>query len=106
MKKKLALLCLLRQDKPVYLLDEPFNSLDMESNKILEQIIHILKEKGKTIFVSSHIIDPLLKMCDEIHFLTNGNFARTYARTEFGSIEEDLFSKLKEDAKRKLSESI
>ena len=106
MKKKLALLCLLKQDRPVYLLDEPFNSLDMETIKVLEQIILILKEKGKTLFISSHIIDPLLKLCDEIHYLTNGRFSKTYKSPEFASIENDLFSKIREDAKQKLGESI
>ena len=78
MKKKLALLAVLKQDKQLFLLDEPFNGLDLETNKILELIITTLKVKGKTVFVSSHIIDPLLIVCDQIHYLDNGKFAKSF----------------------------
>jgi ABC-2 type transport system ATP-binding protein len=106
MKKKLALLGILKQDKPIYLLDEPFNGLDLETNKILELIICLLKEKGKTVFVSSHILEPLLSVCDSIHLLENGRFTRSYLKSEFHSIEEDLFRKLKDEAREILSKLI
>jgi len=43
MKKKLALLGILKQDKQLFLLDEPFNGLDLETNKILDFILTTLK---------------------------------------------------------------
>ncbi len=91
MKKKLALLALLQQDVPVYILDEPFNGLDMESNKVVEMIIGSLKGKGKTVFISSHMLSPLVHGCDLIHILQKGNFNKTYSRDQFGSIEQELF---------------
>jgi len=106
MKKKLALLGVLKQDKPIFLLDEPFNGLDLETNKILELIISTLKDKGRTVFISSHIIDPLLSVCDQIHHLENGKFKRAYNRAEFHHIEENLFNKLKSEAKTIISGSI
>lgn len=106
MKKKLALLAVLKQDKPVFLLDEPFNGLDLETNKILEIIIVSLKEKQKTVFVSSHIIDPLLLTCDKIHLLQDGVFTKTYLKPAFASIEEELFGKLKNEATVIISRSI
>lgn len=106
MKKKLALLAVLKQDKPVFILDEPFNGLDLETNKILEIIIVSLKQKQKTVFVSSHIIDPLLTTCDKIHLLENGCFVKTYLKTDFSKIEEDLFGKLKSEATQVISKAI
>lgn len=106
MKKKLALLGVLKQNKPIFLLDEPFNGLDMESNKILEIIITALKAKGRTIFVSSHIIDPLLAICDFIYVLEHGQFVRIYEKSEFGKIEDELFRKLKEEAQQIINNSI
>ena len=106
MKKKLALLGVLKQDKSIFLLDEPFNGLDLETNKVLEVIITALKEKGKTVFVSSHIIDPLLTVCDEIHFLENGRFTKTFYKDDFDRIEEELFRQLKTEAKAVVSRSI
>lgn len=106
MKKKLALLAVLKQGKPIFILDEPFNGLDLETNKILEIIILSLKQKQKTVFVSSHIIDPLLTTCDKIHLLENGNFVKTYRKADFLNIEEDLFGKLKAEATEAISKAI
>lgn len=106
MKKKLALLGVLKQMKSIFILDEPFNGLDMETNKILELIIASLKEKGKTVFLSSHLIDPLLTVCDEIHFLESGRFTKSFYRSSYHKIEEELFGKLKAEAKGKISASI
>lgn len=106
MKKKLALLAILKQDKPVFLLDEPFNGLDLETNKIVELIIITLKEKGKTIFLSSHIIDPLLTICDEIHFLEEGKFIKKFNKSNFDKLEEELFRKLKTEAKSVIATSL
>jgi ABC-2 type transport system ATP-binding protein len=106
MKKKLALLAVLKQDKPVFILDEPFNGLDLETNKVLEIIITALQKKQKTVFVSSHIIEPLLSICDKIHLLDNGIFLRTYNKPDFTKIEEDLFGKLKAEAAQVISKAI
>ncbi len=106
MKKKLALLGILKQHKLIYLFDEPFNGLDLEANKFLEIIITTLKKKEKTIFVSSHIIDPLLMVCDVIHFLENGQFTKTFNKADFHKIEDELFKKLKIDAATIISKSI
>ncbi len=106
MKKKLALLGILKQDRPVFILDEPFNGLDLETNKILEIIITTLKQKNKTIFVSSHIIEPLLAICDKIYLLQNGLFIKTYEKKDFNNIDEELFGKLKYEAKEIISTAI
>ena len=106
MKKKLALLAILKQDKQVYLFDEPFNGIDMETNKIIELIILALKTKGKTIFVSSHILDPLLHVCDSICCLEKGQFAKTYNKSDFGKIEDELFGDLKDKATGIIADSV
>ena len=96
MKKKLALIAIICQDKPVYILDEPFNGLDLESNKILEMLIQKLAENGKTIFLSSHILSPLTSLCAEIHLLQNGRFEKQFQPEQFNEIENELFSNLTE----------
>ena len=106
MKKKLALLGILKQDRPVFLMDEPFNGLDLETNKIVEIIITTLQEKKKTIFVSSHIIEPLLAVCDKIHLLENGSFLKYFDKKDFNSIDDELFGKLKYEAREIISGAI
>lgn len=106
MKKKLLLLSQIKQDKSVYILDEPFNGLDLETNKLLEVIIRILNDRGKTVFISSHILDPLINICHSIHYLKEQTVFRSYAKEEFGLIEEELFGHYTRNAKEELMKII
>lgn len=106
MRKKLALMALLKQEKSVYIFDEPFNGLDLESNKLLELMINNLKEQGKTILLSSHILDPLLQVCNTILLLEQGRFVKSYSPDEFHTIEEALFSHYKKQAAQQLQHSM
>jgi ABC-2 type transport system ATP-binding protein len=91
MKKKLALLAIIQQEKPIYIFDEPFNGLDLETNKLVEVIIQKLNAAGKTIFISSHILSPLLNVCDKIHLLQQKHFTDTFTKDQFHEIDEKLF---------------
>jgi ABC-2 type transport system ATP-binding protein len=64
--KKLALTAILLQENKFFILDEPFNGVDIQSNIIITEIIIKLKELGKTILISSHIFSTLNDTCDEI----------------------------------------
>ena len=101
-RKKLALLAILKQDKPIIILDEPFNGLDLESTKVLEVIIARLKQKGKTIFISSHILEPLFGLCDYVHYLVDGNFQKTYLPHDFKDLDNHIFGKLRANAEDKI----
>jgi ABC-2 type transport system ATP-binding protein len=91
MKKKLALMCILKLDRPIIVLDEPFNGLDMETNHILEKLISILKQKGKTIIMTSHILGILHVVCDEIHWLKGGRIEKSFRQDEFQNIDNQIF---------------
>jgi ABC-2 type transport system ATP-binding protein len=69
MKKKLAITAILLQKNDYFILDEPFNGVDIQSNIIITEIIHKLKELGKIVLISSHIFSTLSATCDEIHLL-------------------------------------
>jgi ABC-2 type transport system ATP-binding protein len=94
MRKKLAILAVLKQNRPVVLLDEPFNGLDLESNKILELLLLRMAEKGKTIFLSSHILQPMKDICEQIFLLQNGNINTIIPKDQFEAFERDFFSDL------------
>jgi ABC-2 type transport system ATP-binding protein len=106
MKKKLALLAILKQDKPIYILDEPFNGLDLESNRTLELIIQALQDKGKTIFLASHVLEPLLHTCHQIHLLERGSFVKSYEQETFPQIREELFQHLEHDVQSQLKHAL
>jgi ABC-2 type transport system ATP-binding protein len=92
MKKKLAILGVLKQDKPIVILDEPFNGLDIETCRIIRTVLLELKEKGKTIIITSHIIETLTNLCDKIHYLVNGDIHQSIEKQDFSKFESELYS--------------
>ena len=92
MKKKLALLGVIKPDQPILILDEPFNGLDLESAHILTLILQQLREKGKTVLVTSHVFETLTSGCDYIHHINNGMIARSYSQDQFGMLQQLLYS--------------
>lgn len=86
MKKKLALIGMLMLDKPVNILDEPFNGVDFEGVHILYDIIKQLKSENKVVIISSHIIETLFHTCDKIAVLKNGRIEKIYEKEEFNGL--------------------
>ena len=90
MKKKLALTAILLQRNEYFILDEPFNGVDIESNILLTEIIHTLKKLGKTVIISSHIFSTLSETCDEINLLSEGSIVKLVQRENFQSLETEM----------------
>jgi ABC-2 type transport system ATP-binding protein len=97
MKKKLALMAVLLQENDIYILDEPFNGVDIQSNMIINSIIHELKRLGKIILISSHIFSTLTETCDEIILLREGLFALRAGPKDFHLIEKEMINELMGD---------
>lgn len=104
MKKKLLILSQVKQDKQIYIFDEPFNGLDVETIKLLILMIEMLASKGKLIFISSHIIEPLFKLCYKIHYLKDKTFIKSYSQSEFGNIEQEVFGSYIDDLRASLKD--
>lgn len=90
MKKKLALTAILLQKNEVFILDEPFNGVDIQSNLIITEIIHKLKKMGKTLIISSHIFSTLSKTCDEIYVMKNGEIIKKVTQKNFNDLENEM----------------
>jgi len=90
MKKKLALTAILLQSNEYFILDEPFNGVDIQSNIIITEIIHKLKALDKTVIISSHIFSTLSDTCDEIHLLSNGSFIKSVQKSDFPALETEM----------------
>jgi ABC-2 type transport system ATP-binding protein len=90
MKKKLAITAILLQENEYFILDEPFNGVDIQSNFILTEIILKLKELNKIVLISSHIFSTLSDTCDEIHLLRKGEQIKSVQKTEFKNLEQEM----------------
>ncbi|MBK7174945.1 MAG: ATP-binding cassette domain-containing protein [Bacteroidales bacterium] len=90
MKKKLALTALLMQENQYFILDEPFNGVDIQSNLLITDIIHTLKALGKTVIMSSHIFQTLVDTCDEILLLDKGMITKIVGKGDFSELEKEM----------------
>ncbi|MBR5630745.1 MAG: ABC transporter ATP-binding protein [Bacteroidales bacterium] len=94
MKKKLALFAILLQDVPYYIFDEPFNGIDFQSSVLVFDIIKALKQRGKTVIMSSHIYTTLTQTCDEICLLEDGNFKQQVLKADFDALEKSMHQEI------------
>lgn len=94
MKRKLALLGVLSLDRTVVLLDEPMNGLDLASVRVLEAIIKRLAERERTVLITSHVLGPLISLCDRLHLLQLGRFTQVFERGATDGLEHALFAEL------------
>jgi ABC-2 type transport system ATP-binding protein len=78
------------QENDVFILDEPFNGVDIHSNIIITGIIQKLKSLRKIVIISSHIFSTLNDTCDEIHLLRGGIFVKKVLKEEFGQLEQEM----------------
>lgn len=92
MKKKLALIGMLMLDKPINILDEPFNGVDFEGVYLLYDIILELKQSNKIVMISSHIIETLFHTCDRIVTLKNGLISNIFEKSDFEKLNHFKFS--------------
>jgi ABC-2 type transport system ATP-binding protein len=75
MKKKLALVCAMFHEPRLLIMDEPTNGLDPLTTRRLHGIIRAHAEAGKSVFLSTHLLDQAEKLCDRVGILYRGRLA-------------------------------
>lgn len=72
MKQRLCLARCLIHDPTVLLLDEPASGLDPRARVEMRELIKELRQMGKTVIISSHILSELSEMCTEVGIIDRG----------------------------------
>jgi ABC-2 type transport system ATP-binding protein len=72
MKKKLALAAALIHNPRVLFLDEPLNGIDPVSGRVVSDLLKSLARKGVTLFFTSHVLDVVERLCDEVAIIDRG----------------------------------
>lgn len=90
MKQKVVIISSLIHNPDILFLDEPLSGLDANSVMIIKEIMIGLKDEGKTIFYSSHIMEVVEKISDRIVLLNNGNIV---ADGNFDDLKESVHQK-------------
>jgi ABC-2 type transport system ATP-binding protein len=102
MKKKVALAAALIHSPRVLFLDEPLNGIDPVSGRVVTDLLRRLASKGVTLFFTTHVLDVVERLCDEVAIIDRGRIVaqgtldQIRARREGGqdATLEDAFLKL------------
>lgn len=73
MRQKVLLASALLHNPDLIILDEPFSGLDVSAALMLRSVIRSLAEEGRTILMSSHVIEVVEQLCTDVVILSDGH---------------------------------
>jgi ABC-2 type transport system ATP-binding protein len=91
MKKKLALAAALLPNPDLLFLDEPFEGVDAVASLVLRDILKRCVERGATVFLTSHVLEIVEKLCTDVGVISKGKLVYQGSMAtvrESGSLEE------------------
>jgi len=96
MKKKLGLLLAIVHEPQLLILDEPTNGLDVESTRLLFELMREQADAGTTIVFSTHLMDHVERLCSHIAILAQGKIITSGALNDIckGQSLEQVFVQL------------
>jgi ABC-2 type transport system ATP-binding protein len=72
MKRKLGIVQAFQPDRPLLILDEPTEGLDPLMQDALYELLADTRRRGRTVFMSSHVLSEVERVCDRIGLLRRG----------------------------------
>ncbi|MCL2298092.1 MAG: ATP-binding cassette domain-containing protein [Proteobacteria bacterium] len=106
-RMKVAIARALIHDPPVILLDEPTNGLDVMSVRLLRGFLRALRDQGKCLIFSSHVMSEVATLCDTIMVLNHGHLIAQGTADDFRgktaqtSLEDAFFALLEDDEQKR-----
>ena len=73
MKQKASIAVSLVHDPDIIIFDEPTNGLDIITARAVTDYLKLLRERGKTVIISTHIMPEAQKLCDRMTMIINGS---------------------------------
>ena len=98
MKQRLALAATMLNDPELVILDEPANGLDPQGMREIREIIRILSSRGKTIFLSSHLLWELERTCSHVAIVRKGRIVAQGAIADVVSEEKSALLRADNEA--------
>ncbi|MBN2259117.1 MAG: ABC transporter ATP-binding protein [Clostridiales bacterium] len=98
MKQKLGIAVSLLNDPEVIIFDEPTNGLDILTAKTVTDYLLDMKEQGKTIIISTHVMRVAEKLSDRIgiliggHLIIEGTLKEILEKTETETLDDAFFA--------------
>lgn len=96
MRQRAGLAAALLQDPEVLILDEPTNGLDPDGVIQIRELLLAMKQKGRTIILSSHMLPEMQRVCDRLVILRQGRQVFQGSMEETGTFRdlEELYVSL------------
>ena len=82
MKRKLGIIQAFQADAPLLILDEPTEGLDPLMQEAFYGLLAEVRERGRTVFLSSHVLSEVERVCDRVAVLRGGRLALVSAVDE------------------------
>jgi ABC-2 type transport system ATP-binding protein len=101
MRKKIAFASVLLHDPEFIILDEPFDGLDTLTIIKIKKLLKQLKEKGKTILITSHILSYIEDLADEVAIINKGKIV---FRSETKLIRSKIKNEITQETYKSLEE--
>ncbi|MCL1904016.1 MAG: ABC transporter ATP-binding protein [Oscillospiraceae bacterium] len=93
-RQKVALVAAFASDADLFILDEPTSGLDPLMEQIFQEYVLEQKNKGKGIFLSSHILSEVERLCDRVGVIMKGKLIKTGTLDELKQSAADSDGKL------------
>jgi len=108
MQQKISVCCALLPDPKMVIFDEPLVGLDPHGIRELKNIITELRNDGKALLISTHIIDSIEDQWDVTFIMNKGQFAREVRRSDNvnENLEEAYFSIIDNDSEQQAEETV
>lgn len=98
MQQRTAIAAALIHDPDLIVLDEPMSGLDPLGRKLIFDLIAELKQQGKTVFISSHVLTDIERLCDRVGIIVQGRLCLEGLVSDFTVPLEELFLQVVADA--------
>jgi ABC-2 type transport system ATP-binding protein len=90
MRKRLAMAAALIHRPDLFLMDEPFEGVDAVGARLMKDILLDLVRQGATIFLTSHVLEVVERLCDRVAIIHEGKIVREGPMEELRSGSETL----------------
>ena len=93
MKKKISLAAAIIHKPRLVILDEPLEGIDVLSAREIQDLLKLMAKRGTTIFMTSHVLDTVERLCDEIAIIDHGRLILQCEREKVRGMVKHMIQK-------------
>lgn len=91
-RQKIALIAAFSSNAELFILDEPTSGLDPLMERVFQECVQEVREQGKTVLLSSHILSEVERLCDRITIIREGSIIETGSLADMRHLTRTLLT--------------